>query len=147
VANYIAKYVTKSVGVPGLNNARFHDAEEIEGLRCPAHFRRMIETAWALGFRRYAHQFGYGGHALTKSRRYSVSFGRIRRERAEYRCAQRYPDGELDPWGRPLDERVVLVVKDFEYAGSGNAASDGRFLALMSAAKALAAERRAGLAN
>jgi len=62
-----------------------------------------------------------------------VTFGYIRRERAAYRRAQRWPDGELDPWGRPLDERVVLVVKDFTFAGSGYAASDAHFLALMSA--------------
>ena len=79
----------------------------------------MIETAWHLGFRRYAHQLGYGGHPITKSRRYSVTFGQVRRERAEYRKAQRWPDGELDPWGRPLDERVVLVLKDFSFAGTG----------------------------
>ena len=96
----------------------------------------MIEEAWSLGFRRYAHQLGYGGHALTKSRRYSVSFGYIRRERAEHRRAQRWPDGELDPWGRPLDERVVLVVKDFKFTGSGYAGTDARFLALMSATNA-----------
>ncbi len=60
----------------------------------------MIETAWHLGFRRYAHQLGYGGHPITKLRRYSVTFGYVRRERAEYRKAQRWPDGELDPWGR-----------------------------------------------
>jgi hypothetical protein len=80
----------------------------------------MIETALGLGFGRYAHQLGYGGHPITKSRRYSVTFGHVRRERAEHRNAQRWPDGELDPWGRPLDERVVLVLKDFSYAGTGS---------------------------
>jgi hypothetical protein len=119
VANYIAKYVTKSVGIPGLPPRPLRHLSEITSLRCSAHCKRMIETAWNLGFRRYAHQFGYGGHPLTKSRRYSVVFGYIRRERAEHRKAQRWPDGELDPWGRPLDERVVLVLKDFVYAGTG----------------------------
>lgn len=119
VANYIAKYVTKSVGIPGLPPRPIRHLSEIASLRCSAHHKRMIQTAWDLGFRRYAHQFGYGGHPLTKSRRYSVIFGHIRRERAEYRKAQRWPDGELDPWGRPLDERVVLVLRDFSFAGMG----------------------------
>ena len=53
------------------------------------HRDRVLGTS--VGFTRYAgaHQFGYGGHPLTKSRRYSVTFGYIRRERAEYRKAQR----------------------------------------------------------
>ena len=119
VANYIAKYVTKAVGIPGLPKFRIRHLSEIPSLPCPAHYKRMIETAWHLGFRRYAHQLGYGGHPITKSRRYSVTFGHVRRERAEYRKAQRWPDGELDPWGRPLDEHVVLVLRDFSFVGTG----------------------------
>lgn len=134
VANYIAKYVTKAVGIPGLPSSRIRHASEIPSLRCSAHLRRIIETALSLGFGRYAHQLGYGGHPITKSRRYSVVFGYIRRERAEYRNAQRWPDGELDPWGRPLDERVVLVLKDFTYAGTGyGSRTPGAELALVSA--------------
>jgi len=134
VANYIAKYVTKSVGIPGLPPRPVRHLSEIASLRCPAHHKRMIETAWDLGFRRYAHQFGYGGHPITKLRRYSVLFGYMRRERAEYRKAQRWPDGELDPWGRPIDERVVLVLKDFSFAGTGySPRTPGAELALASA--------------
>lgn len=133
VANYIAKYVTKAVGIPGMPKTRIRHAAEIPPLRCPAHLKQMIAVALRLGFGRWAHQFGYGGHPLTKSRRYSVTFGYVRRERAEWRKAQRWPDGEMDPWGRPLDERVVLVLKDFTFAGTGYLAADGNALALMSA--------------
>lgn len=133
VANYIAKYVTKTVDAAGVPQSRIEDAAEIEVLRCPAHHKRMIRTAWELGFRRHAHQLGYGGHCLTKSRRYSVSFGYCRRERAEHRKAERWPGGEMDTWGHPLDESLVLVLKDFTYAGSGYAAEEAYFLALMSA--------------
>ena len=79
----------------------------------------MIATALRLGFGKWAHMLGNGGHFLSKSKRYSVTFGQLRRARAEHRKAQRWPDGELDPWGRPLDERLVLVLKDFSYAGTG----------------------------
>jgi hypothetical protein len=137
VANYIAKYVTKAVGIPGLPATRIRHPSELPSLRCSAHHKRMIETALVLGFGRYAHQLGYGGHPITKSRRYSVVFGYIRRERAEHRKTQRWPDGELDPWGRPLDERVVLVLKDFSYAGTGYSPhTPGAELALTSAAMA-----------
>ncbi|TDC66265.1 plasmid replication initiator protein [Micromonospora sp. KC207] len=39
------------------------------------------------GLRRWAHMLGYGGHFLTKARRYSVSFGLLRDTRAAYRRA------------------------------------------------------------
>jgi hypothetical protein len=79
---------------------------------------------------------GYGGHFLTKSRRYSVTFGQLRRARADHQRAQRYPAGEQDPWGRPLNDTIVLVLKTFEYAGSDHPVHGSRQLALASAARA-----------
>lgn len=38
----------------------------------------------------------------------------------------RHPGGERDPWGRPLDESVVLVIKTWTYAGTGYTAAPGR---------------------
>jgi hypothetical protein len=133
VANYIAKYSTKTLDVPGLTDTRITCPADIAWLRCHSHYKQMIQTAWDLGYRQWAHALGYGGHFLTKSRRYSVTFGELRTARRDYRRTQRHPDGETDPWGRPLDERVVLVLKDFTYAGSGYAASDRHLLALMAA--------------
>ena len=63
---------------------------------------------------------GYGGQFLTKSRRYSVTFSQLRAARTEHRRAQRHPNGERDPWGRPLDETVVLVLSTWTYAGTGS---------------------------
>jgi hypothetical protein len=143
VANYIAKYATKTLAVPGLPDARIRHTADIAALRCSAHYKQMITTAWELGsehatgdvrLRLWAHMLGYGGHFLTKSRRYSVTFGQLRRARAEYRRLERYPDGERDPWGRPLDDAVVLVLAHWTYAGTGyTPASPGAALALASA--------------
>jgi hypothetical protein len=143
VANYIAKYATKSADVPGLPDTRIRHLSEIEALRCSAHHKRMVLTAWDLGSRQatgdprlrlWAHMLGYGGHFLTKSRRYSVTFGQLRRARAEHRRLERYPDGERDPWGRPLDDTVVLILKSWSYAGTGyTPQSPGAELALTSA--------------
>jgi hypothetical protein len=155
VANYIAKYATKSADVPGLPDTRIRNATAIGALRCSAHHKRMVATAWQLGSKRatgdprlrlWAHMLGYGGHFLTKSRRYSVTFGQLRRARAEHRRLERYPDGVRDPWGRPLDDTVVLVVNDWTYTGRGYAPrSLGAQLALASADRARGHQHRTPL--
>ncbi|GAB3174058.1 hypothetical protein FHX75_14311 [Micromonospora palomenae] len=40
------------------------------------------------GLRRWAHMLGFGGHFLTKARRYSVTFGRLRNTRTVHRRAE-----------------------------------------------------------
>ena len=85
VANYIAKYATKALDAPGIPDRPIRSALDLEALRCHAHYRRMITTAWRLGggqltpgptrLCKWAHMLGYGGHFLTKSRRYSTTFG------------------------------------------------------------------------
>ena len=144
MANYIAKYATKSLTAPGLPDRRIRTTFDMQGLRCSAHFKRMIATAWQLGakhatgdprLRQWAHMLGYGGHFLTKSRRYSVTFGELRAARTDHRRAQRHPGGERDPWGRPLDETTVLVLATWTYAGTGyTAATPDAQLAASSAA-------------
>ena len=90
VANDIAKYATKTLHAPGVPDTRIRHGSEITVLRCSAHYRAMITTAWELGarhatrdprFRQWAHMLGYGGHFLTKSRRFSVTFGQLRAAR------------------------------------------------------------------
>jgi Replication initiator protein, pSAM2 len=106
VANYIAKYATKTTSTPGLPGRPVQSATDIEGLACSQHYKQLIATTWALGkdpaaaqlgLNRWTHTLGYRGHFLTKSRRYSVTFTALRRARTEYRRAQRHPGGELDP--------------------------------------------------
>jgi hypothetical protein len=148
VANYIAKYATKALDAPGIPDRPVRTGLDLEALRCHAHYRRMITTAWRLGggqltpaptrLCKWAHMLGYGGHFLTKSRRYSTTFGILRRARTEHRRQQRHPGGEHDPWGRPLDEHVVLVLHTWTYAGTGYTTAPGAELALASAAMARA---------
>jgi hypothetical protein len=138
VANYIAKYATKTADAPGLPSSRLRGLSEIRALRCSAHHKRMIETAWELGRKKWAHMLGYGGHFLTKSRAYSVTFGRLRAARTEYRRVQRYDPSQLDPWGRPVSESTVLFLGSWSYAGAGLPESGSYSLALMSADNARA---------
>jgi hypothetical protein len=143
VANYIAKYTTKTLSAPGLPSLRLQCEADLEQLRCPAHYRAMITTAWQLGgarqtrqCRAWAHMLGYGGHFLTKSRRYSVTFGQLRQARADHRRATRPPDPGRDAWDRPLDDTVVLVLgTTWTYAGAVHV-TPGAELAAASAARA-----------
>jgi hypothetical protein len=143
VANYIAKYATKTISARGLPSIRIRHEDDLDQLRCPAHYRAMITAAWQLGsnrhaarFRAWAHMLGYGGHFLTKSRRYSVTFGQLRAARADHRRATRPAEPGRDAWDRPLDDTVVLVLgTTWTYVGIGHVTS-GAELAAASAARA-----------
>ena len=144
VANYIAKYATKTLTAPGLPSQRLRNDRDIEHLRCSAHYRRLITTAWELGSTRpasrcraWAHMLGYGGHFLTKSRRYSVTFGQLRAARTEHCRAARPAGTDLDAWGRPLDESTVLVLPTiWSYEGTGRTITPDAELAEAAAARA-----------
>jgi hypothetical protein len=150
VANYIAKYATKTASDLELPDQPVGSAVEIDALACRQHYKRLMATTWALGkdpttyllgLNRWTHTLGYRGHFLTKSRRYSTTFTALRRARIDYRRAQRHPGGQLDPWGRPFEDRIVLTVSTWKYAGTGHANTAERALALAAAARARERER------
>ena len=146
VGNYIAKYATKALDAPGLPQQPLRSSQDIAALRCHRHYQAMITTAWQLGggklapartrLCKWAHTLGHGGHFLTKSRRYSVTFGQLRRARTEHRKRQRHPDGERDPWGRPLDDTVVLILQTGATRAPATPPPPAAELALASAARA-----------
>jgi len=145
VANYIAKYATKATGTPGMPDRPLRGPAAINALRCTAHYKQLITTCWdlarhpdaaPLALNRWTHMLGYGGHFLTKSRAYSVTFGQLRNARTDYQRTQRHPEGEKDPWGRDLDHRTVLIEATWAYTGTGHATTAERALALAAAARA-----------
>ena len=114
----------------------------------------MITTARQLGgkrqtgdprFRQWAHMLGYGGHFLTKSRRYSVTFGQLRQARTDHRRQLRPPGSDRDSWGRSLDETLVLVLPTlWTYDGIGHTTpTQGAELAAAAAARAREHHRQA----
>lgn len=117
VASYVAKYVTKGAESTGTvdrplyckacRGTGFAGAcrrcggsglrESVEGLRVLPHARALIGAAVRLGelpeyrglhLRRWAHQFGYGGHFSTKSRSYSTTMTALRATRTKFRSQQ-----------------------------------------------------------
>lgn len=92
VANYVAKYSTKSTDDLGSLDRRLTSLDDLDARNVSAHLRRMVTTAWRLGalthlskLRTWAHSLGFGGHWLTKSRRYSVTFKFLRAQRQAWR--------------------------------------------------------------
>jgi hypothetical protein len=97
VANYVAKYATKSTDDLGALDRRLTSLDDLDTRSVSAHFRRLVTTAWRLGglthlarLRTWAHSLGFGGHWLTKSRRYSVTFKFLRAERQAWRINRQH---------------------------------------------------------
>jgi hypothetical protein len=89
------------------------------------------------GLRRWAHMLGFGGHFLTKARRYSLTFKILREARAAWRRAT---DETQDPGAIAavdhLDEETTLIVGGLTYAGTGWRTTGDALLANTAAAKA-----------
>ncbi len=96
VANYVAKYATKSTDDAGALDRRLTSLDDLRARGVSAHLYRLVETAWNLGvlphltrLRAWAHSLGFGGHWLTKSRRYSVTFSFLRSQRQAWQVQRR----------------------------------------------------------
>jgi hypothetical protein len=136
VAAYLAKYATKGTEITGHASRRFTPAT-ISRYADPAgtHIQRLIHAAWQLGaadgpmfgtdhgwdsLRHWAHMLGFGGHFLTKARRYSVTFRALRDARVLFRRLQALADNDTpEQCQEPVDTETVLVINGLSYDGSG----------------------------
>ena len=139
MASYLAKYSTKGTEVTGHASARITtDTLDLYASAEGTHPERLIDACWRtgaepgyIGLRRWAHMLGFGGHFLTKARRYSVRFADLRQVRIRYRRGQ-----DTGPEHGPIrtadhsdDEETVLIVGIFSYAGTGWRTSGDALLA------------------
>jgi hypothetical protein len=138
VANYLAKYATKSIDDDGVLDRQLRHGD-LSALPVSDHLRRLVETAWALGgrpelgelrLRAWAHTLGYRGHWLTKSRAWSTTFGALREARHRWRTEHS---------GGRTDDGQVVTIGDWRYGGSGHLSAGDAWLA----ASAGAQQRRA----
>ncbi len=151
VAGYLAKYATKSATDTG-------NTDDLHHRRLRATARELATRARAATRERrgdgpgpyerlgkWVHMLGFRGHFATKSRRYSVTLGALRRarRRAQALIAEHQADG------RPLDlaaleadlladdeDETTLVIGHWSYAGTGWATEGERVLAIAAAARA-----------
>ncbi|MGY0539756.1 replication initiator [Nocardioides sp. YJ-D4] len=161
VAGYLAKYATKdanSIKGNGDQDGREHLAAFASRCReLAARSRRHYglhtdrdgkdnNPYFYLG--KWAHMLGFRGHFSTKSRRYSISLGRLRRARAKYRQlieasktdhdarAALLDLGELEARLLAEDEDTTLVISRWAFEGVGWTHPGDEALALAAAARA-----------
>jgi hypothetical protein len=142
VAGYLAKYATKSTEQAGSLTHRVAE-HQIDELSVREHVRRYLRAAFtlaadpALSDRRLAacaHQLGYRGHCLTKSRRYSTTFKALRQAREQH-VHEQILARSRDAVQRALTgagERIAT----FHYVGQGHLTAADAFLAASAADRA-----------
>jgi hypothetical protein len=140
VAGYLAKYATKATETTGHTSARINnDTVDIYAHPAGSHVERLVDACWSLGnhpdwqgLRRWAHMLGFGGHFLTKSRRYSITFRLLRDERAIWQRTHTHAD--------PDERDTTILVGYLTYISAGWHTTGDALLA--GTAAATARERR-----
>lgn len=144
VAGYLAKYSTKSasddVAADNAHHARLRETVHNLGIRAiqsgNEDYRLLLKWEHLLGFR---------GHFATKSRRYLVALGALRRARRRARALiakHRVEGRRLDLASMEADlladdaEETTLVIGHWRYAGTGWANEAETLLATAAAARA-----------
>jgi hypothetical protein len=150
VAGYLAKYATKSADDTGASDGPHH--RRIRGTarhladraEVADHDRGAIGGPYEL-LGKWVHMLGFRGHFASKSRRYSLTLGALRRARRRAQVLI----AESRACGRPLDlaaleadlladddTETTLVVGHWHYVGSGWANDGQRALATAAAVRA-----------
>jgi hypothetical protein len=152
VAGYLAKYATKSTELAGGLLHRV-DAEQVDQARVREHVRGFMRAAFELhdaslaaesatGRRRdprlpaCAHAFGYRGHCLAKSRRYSTTFKALREAR------QAFVHEQILTRSRDATQRAIAAaeaeqrIATFSCVGIGHLTAADEYLATSEAARA-----------
>jgi hypothetical protein len=142
VAGYLAKYATKSTEQAGSLVHRVAE-HQIDELPVREHVRRYVRAAFtlaadpALTDRRLgacAHQLGYRGHCLTKSRRYSTTFKALRQAREQH-VHEQILARSSDAAQRALAASPERIAS-FRYVGQGHLTAADAFLAASAADRA-----------
>jgi hypothetical protein len=164
VAGYLAKYATKSTEVTGHTSARLtNETFDIYANPTGTHTERLVAACWRLaqptqrddedssdtyvsspvsrkpyaGLYRWAHMLGFGGHFLTKARRYSVTFQFLRDTRIVFRRNEDQDQADATiRTAEHTDTETTLIVGTLSYAGVGWHTTGDALLANTAAAMA-----------
>ena len=148
VAGYLAKYATKSASDTGAGDTAHHRriraTTRALADRAAVHHRHTGDDGYAL-LGNWVHMLGFRGHFASKSRRYSITLGALRRARRRAQALIAHHRAE----GRPLDlaaleadlladdaEETTLVIGQWHFVGTGWANEAQTTLARAAAARA-----------
>ena len=145
VAAYIAKYATKAAA----DLPTDHDGGNVHLRRLQTTLRQMSDRALFAyvtggeepykGWGRWSAMLGFRGHLATKSRRYSVTLGRLRQARRDYTRRAQLPTGDAAAGWADQDQdqdETTLVIGSWRFAGMGWLTLGDAALAAASAARA-----------
>ena len=144
VAGYLAKYATKSATDTGASDTAHHCRLRTTTRALAARADAAGEDSYEL-LDKWTHMLGFRGHFASKSRRYSITLGALRRARRRAQALISQSRAE----GRPLDLAALeadlladddtdttLVIGSWHYVGSGWDTEAERVLAIAAAARA-----------
>ena len=142
VAAYLAKYLTKACEDFGLPQ-RVPTARHAACAGASRHAVRILETAERItteGGPAYARlgaclaTLGYRGHPVTKSRRFSTTFGTLRAARADHHKAKTTGgNGVREIDDHTDDDQELVEIRDWTYTGRGYLTLDAAANAMRSA--------------
>ena len=144
VAAYIAKYATKAAAdLPTDHTGGNHHLHWLQATLQQQAGRAAIAALARgeqpyRGWGRWVDMLGFRGHLATKSRRYSITLGRLRQARRDYARHTRTPHESSTGWAdqdHDLDE-TTLVIGSWRFAGMGWLTTGDAALAAASAARA-----------
>jgi hypothetical protein len=131
----IPNALVRIVKVTGHASVRLtRDTLQLHASATGTHVERLIEACWYVGhaqgrmcgkadyqsLRRWAHMLGFGGHFLTKARRYSCTFTDLRQARVTYRRHQETgPEFASFERQDQVDTETTIVLTSLSYAGTG----------------------------
>ena len=152
VAGYLAKYASKDV-----SSIRLEDTTRPHLARLTSTCHDIFESSDALYggqdnpyelVKKWAHMLGFRGHFSTKSRRYSITLGQLRRARVRYQqlvtdarrsgeSLEEISTAEMEARLLADDEdETTLVIGEWAYQGTGWTNAGDEALALAAAARA-----------
>ena len=129
-AGYLAKYATKATEQAGgvLHRVSEHDVDD---LPVREHVRAFMREAFVLDgqvadrkLARNAHNLGYRGHCLTKSRRYSTTFKQLRADR------EAFVHQQILARSRDASQRAIASATSEQRRGSFRFVGLGHFTAV-----------------
>jgi hypothetical protein len=130
-AGYLAKYSLKSADGHDALDRRIRHEDQFAGLGVNRHTWKMAHTSWQLANvhpehkgRSWAHQLGYRGHFMTKSRKWSTTFSALRQARADH-----VQEVRKQSWQGLSEQTLTTIKAKWHYVGNGYATATDRWIA------------------